>query len=106
MSPEEPAPADEAAGPQAEPGEPKPPEADPSQAQAPGPATPATPAGPVVKRTPQFRQELLKKLPRLAYTSWTVQDNFRVDEEWDAVVNLKADAILGPLETVAPERLT
>ena len=66
-------------------------------------AAPGPTAG--VKRTQQFRMELLKKLPRLTYTSWTVKDNFHIDEEWSTVVNLRADALLGPLEAVAPQHL-
>ncbi len=58
-----------------------------------------------VKRTQRFRLALLAKLPKLGYTSWTVKDNFNIDEQWSTVVNLRADALLGPLETVAPERL-
>jgi hypothetical protein len=78
-------------------------ETPPAPAPASPPQAPPAPRA-TVKRTPQFRQDLLKKLPQLAYTSWTVKDDFRIDEEWDAVVNLRADAILGPLETIAPER--
>ncbi len=57
------------------------------------------------QRTPAFRQALLAKLPQLGYAVWAVKDSFRLDDEWNAIVNVKADAILEPLETVAPDRL-
>jgi hypothetical protein len=56
------------------------------------------------QRTPAFRRALLAKLPQLGYAVWAVKDSFRLDEEWNSIVNVRADAILEPLERVAPDR--
>ena len=63
------------------------------------------PPGEGVRRTKQLREELLAKLPQLAYSTWTVKDDFRLDEELSGVIKSGADALLGPLERVAPEHL-
>jgi hypothetical protein len=60
-------------------------------------ATPAT-----VERTQQFRQELLKRLPRPNYSTWSVKDDFRIEEDWEALAGLNGDTILAPLEKLAP----
>jgi hypothetical protein len=57
------------------------------------------------QRTPAFRRALLAKLPQLGYAVWAVKDSFRLDEEWNSIVNVQADAILEPLERVAPDRV-
>jgi hypothetical protein len=68
-----------------------------------GQAVPATAAPEGIRRTKQLREKLLTKLPQLAHASWTIKDDFRIDEEWSSIVNLRADALLGPLESIAPE---
>jgi hypothetical protein len=55
------------------------------------------------KLTSAFRRTLLERLPRLGYTAWTVKDSFSLDDEWQAITNAKADAVLEPLEAVAPK---
>jgi hypothetical protein len=57
------------------------------------------------KRNPRFFRSLIDKLPKLAAPTRSVKDNFRIDEEWSSLGNLRADAVLGPLEKIAPERL-
>jgi hypothetical protein len=81
------------------------PDASPDSA---GEAESAAPAKPLVEapqRTPAFRRALLAKLPQLGYAVWAVKDSFRLDEEWNSIVNVRADAILEPLERVAPDRV-
>lgn len=85
--------------------EPKP---KPDESPDAGPAesgTPAKPPVPAPERTPAFRRALLAKLPQLGYAVWAVKDSFRLDDEWNSIVNVRADAILEPLERVAPERV-
>jgi hypothetical protein len=77
-----------------------PPEAGEPKDDAGGPAKPVS----APKRTAKFRAGLLEKLCTLGYTGWSVKDNLKIDAEWGGVVNLKADAVLGPLEQFAPER--
>jgi hypothetical protein len=67
-----------------------------SAAEAPQPPPPAR------RRDPGFRVELIKRLPRLAFTSWSAREDFKVDWEWGGIVSLGSDAILEPLESVAP----
>jgi hypothetical protein len=64
-------------------------------------ATPPAARGP--KRTPAFRAGLIGRLPTLSYTAWSVKDDFKIDAEWDGVIGLKADAVLGPLEPYSPD---
>lgn len=76
---------------------------------APAPAPPAAQPGPAPaveapKRTAAFRKGLLAKLPQLGYSAWAVKDSFKLDDEWNAIVNVKADAVLEPLEPLAPTR--
>src|SRR5436309_2734194 len=56
-------------------------------------------------RTAQFRRNLLGKLPKLKYQHWSARDSFKLDEEWGAAANLRADSVLEPLQAVAPHRL-
>jgi hypothetical protein len=56
------------------------------------------------RRDPRFRIGLLDKLPRLEFTSWSAKTDFPVDEEWTGIVSLCSDAVLGPLEPLAPAR--
>jgi hypothetical protein len=70
-----------------------------------GPAGATVPLVPTRRRDQNFRLELVKRLPRLAASSWSVKENFKIDEEWGSVANLRADAVLEALERVAPERL-
>lgn len=84
------------------------PERKPDDAGTPGtPETGANAKPPVEapQRTPAFRRALLAKLPELGYAVWAVKDSFRLDEEWNSIVNVQADAILEPLERVASDRV-
>ena len=70
-------------------------------------ATGGAPRGsdqPSRRRDPRFRVGLLEKLPRLEFTSWSAKTDFPVDEEWAGLVSLRSDAVLGPLEPLAPAR--
>jgi hypothetical protein len=66
------------------------------------PPTPPPPPG--RRRDHRFRARLLEKLPLLGVADWSAKDDFRVDEEWSGIVSLGSDAILGPLEPLAPDR--
>jgi hypothetical protein len=55
-------------------------------------------------RDQRFRARLLEKLPKLGFASWSANEDFKVDEEWSGIVSLGSDAVLGPLEPLAPER--
>jgi hypothetical protein len=81
------------------------PDASPDAAGAADPGAPAKPPVEAPQRTPAFRRALLAKLSHLGYAVWAVKDSFRLDEEWNSIVNVRADAILEPLERVAPERV-
>jgi hypothetical protein len=59
---------------------------------------------PTRRRDPRFRAELLERLPRLGFESWSAKEDFRADEEWAGIVSLHSDAVLGPLENCASER--
>jgi hypothetical protein len=65
--------------------------------------TPAAPP-PARRRDPRFRAELIERLPKLGFASWSAKEDFKVDEEWAGIVSLRSDAVLGPLEPLAPER--
>jgi hypothetical protein len=69
------------------------------------PAEVAAPESPVADRGrgPRFRVGLLQKLPKLGFSSWSAREDFKVDEEWAGIVSLSSDAVLGPLEPLAPE---
>ena len=69
------------------------------------PAVPEAPPSAIPRRTQSFRRELIKKLPQLSHAGFSVKENFKIDEEWAAVVNLRADPLLEALEKIAPERL-
>jgi hypothetical protein len=56
------------------------------------------------RRDPKFRVELIERLPKLGFASWSAKESFKVDKEWAGIVSLHSDAILGPLEPLAPER--
>lgn len=84
------------------------PERKPDDAGTPGTPEAGANAKPPVEapqRTPAFRRALLAKLPELGYAVWAVKDSFRLDEEWNSIVNVQADAILEPLERVASDRV-
>jgi hypothetical protein len=70
----------------------------------PAAAPDAPPPADVPARTPAFRKGLLAKLSVLAYEATSVKDSFRLDDEWNALVNRKADAVLEPLDGLAPRR--
>jgi hypothetical protein len=53
-------------------------------------------------RDQKFRARLLEKLPKLGFASWSPNEDFKVDEEWSGIVSLGSDAVLGPLEPLAP----
>jgi hypothetical protein len=71
-------------------------DSDPAAEASPSPPPPAR------RRDPGFRVELIKRLPRLAFTSWSAKEDFKVDREWGGIVSLRSDAVLEPLESVAP----
>jgi hypothetical protein len=56
------------------------------------------------RRDPKFRVGLIERLPKLGFASWSAKEGFKVDKEWSGIVSLQSDAILGPLEPLAPER--
>ncbi len=53
---------------------------------------------------PKFRVGLIERLPKLGFASWSAKEDFKVDKEWAGIVSLRSDAVLGPLEPLAPER--
>jgi hypothetical protein len=55
------------------------------------------------RRDPRFRAKLIEKLPKLGYSSWSAKEDFKVDEEWSGIVSLRSDAVLEPLEPLAPK---
>ncbi|MBV8235146.1 MAG: hypothetical protein JO075_05530 [Acidimicrobiia bacterium] len=56
------------------------------------------------QRTAQWRRSLLARLPKLAYESWNIKEDFLLDEQWMAQDTLHADAVLAPLETLARDQ--
>jgi hypothetical protein len=56
------------------------------------------------RRDPRFRTLLIEKLPKLGFASWSAKEDFKADEEWAGIVSLRSDAVLGPLEKLAPGR--
>ncbi len=57
---------------------------------------------PARRRDPRFRISLLEKLPALEFTSWSAQGEFEADEEWTGIDSHRSDAVLSPLEPLAP----
>ena len=72
-------------------------------ADTPDGAAPAAPP-PARRRDPRFRVGLIERLPKLGFASWSAKEDFKVDQEWAGIVSLRSDAVLGPLEPLAPER--
>ena len=69
------------------------------------PATPPTSGERMSRRQKQsFRRELLKRLPRLGYTSWLPGHDLSIDEDLGNLVDLSADAVLVPYESLFEER--
>jgi hypothetical protein len=66
-----------------------------------GDATRAT-TPPPRRRDPRFRASLLERLPKLGFASWSAKEDFKADEEWAGIISLRSDAVLGPLENLAP----
>jgi hypothetical protein len=66
----------------------------------------AKPEGPppARRRDPRFRTGLLERLPSLGFTSWSAKEDFKADDDWAGIVSLRSDAVLGPLEPLAPRR--
>jgi hypothetical protein len=62
------------------------------------------PPPPARRRDPRFRLELIERLPKLGFESWSAKEDFKIDEQWAGIVSLHSDAILGPLEPLAPDR--
>ena len=62
---------------------------------------PETPP-PARRRDPRFRAALIERLPKLGFASWSAKEDFKADEEWAGIVSLRSDAVLGPLENLAP----
>jgi len=59
---------------------------------------------PARRRDPRFRAGLIERLPKLGFASWSAKEDFKADEEWAGIVSLRSDAVLGPLENLAPGR--
>lgn len=51
-----------------------------------------------------FRRDLLKRLPQLAYTSWQPGQDLSVSEDLGNLVNLSADAVLAPFESLLEDK--
>ncbi len=66
----------------------------------------AKPEAPVPKRKRDAgsRIRLIEKLPKLGFASWSAKEDFKADEEWAGIVSLRSDAVLAPLESLAPPR--
>ncbi len=56
------------------------------------------------KRDAGSRIRLIEKLPKLGFASWSAKEDFKADEEWAGIVSLRSDAVLSPLESLAPSR--
>jgi hypothetical protein len=85
-------------------GEPIPPTTPSPAADSPAPA-PAPAAGQRWSRRQKqsFRRELLKRLPRLGYTNWSAGQDLSVSEDLGNLVDLGADAVLAPFESMLEE---
>jgi hypothetical protein len=55
-------------------------------------------------RSKAFRTKLLSRLPKLAAARWEASDTLNVYQDFQGVVDLDADAFLGPLEQLAENR--
>ncbi len=75
---------------------------EPQDAEATGAIPESLP--PSRRRDPRFRAELIERLPKLGYASWSAKEDFQVEQEWGGIVSPRSDSILGPLEPLAPER--
>ncbi|WP_163995574.1 hypothetical protein [Pyxidicoccus caerfyrddinensis] len=80
-------------------------EAGPPDALAGAPAEAPASTAPQVERGPKLRRALLAKLPRLGYHA-NIADAVKVDSDAElrSLVELEADALLEPLQRVAPRR--
>jgi hypothetical protein len=65
--------------------------------QKPEAARPSVPR----RESPQFRQELLSRLPILAAPKWQPSETLDVYQDLQGIVDLDADAFLEPLEPIA-----
>jgi hypothetical protein len=77
---------------------------EPGPTEAPEGGANPNPLPPGRRRDPRFRAELIERLPQLGYSSWSVKEDFQVDQEWGGIVSLQSDAVLGPLEALVPGR--
>jgi hypothetical protein len=60
--------------------------------------------GPARRRSQEFRQELLGRLPTLLAPQWQASETLNVYQELQGIVDLDADAFLQPLANIAEER--
>lgn len=56
------------------------------------------------RRSQEFRQELLGRLPTLLAPQWQASETLNVYQELQGIVDLDADAFLQPLANIAEER--
>jgi hypothetical protein len=63
-----------------------------------------TEAGGPPRRSQEFKQELLARLPTLAAPKWQASETLNVYQELQGIVDLDADAFLLPLANIAEER--
>lgn len=75
-----------------------------TEAVNPAEPPPRAAAGSGRRRSPEFRQELLGRLPRLPAPQWQASETLNVYQELQGIVDLDADAFLKPLEKIAEER--
>ena len=56
------------------------------------------------RRTQEFKQELLSRLPTLEAPQWQASETLNVYQEMQGIVDLDADAFLLPLANIAEDR--
>lgn len=81
-----------------------PPPAEDETAAPPSAEGPAPGGGSSRRRSPEFKQELLRRLPTLAAPQWQASETLNVYQELQGIVDLDADAFLQPLAKIADER--
>ena len=65
------------------------------------PSPPTASAGSGRRRSQEFKQELLVRLPKLPSPQWQASETLDVYKELRGIVDLDADAFLKPLEQIA-----
>lgn len=73
-------------------------------AEAPGQQGPAAGGVATRRRSHEFRQELLGRLPVLLAPQWQASETLNAYQELQGIVDLDADAFLKPLANIADER--